>query len=122
MRDASGAEVCGVIEACGFHGAILLSALQLESCQSIHKLGASIFGFLDAPSVAGSGETTSCFFGPFTRLSEVCLSGLRVRTVIVSRVTRELLSVLRSVVEFEVACLRAALDVFLSVADEPERW
>ena len=68
-----------------------------------------------------SGETTSRLFCPFTLLSELCLSGERVRTVIVSRVTRELRSVRRSEVVVPLVCLRVEVEVFLSVAEEPDR-
>lgn len=77
-----------------------------------------------------TGVSTSRFLLPFTRLSDVGLRGLFVRTVTDSRVVRVVLSVLRSVaVEFVfvvvfVLGLRVCVVVaggFLSLP-EAERW
>jgi hypothetical protein len=80
--------------------------------------GASDFPSFSSSPVAGSGDSCSRFLWPLTWFSDVCLSGLRVRTVIVSRVTREERSVLRSSVEPELVCLRDEVEGFLSIAEE----
>lgn len=82
---------------------------------------ASVLRGFSSESASGSVGSASRRLWPLTRLSVVCLRGLRVLTVIVSRVTREVRSVFRSIVELAVVCLRDEVEGFRSVAEELER-
>ena len=124
MRVPSGALVCGIIDAWGSHDTVTpISMIQIVSIHYKIPPGASSF-----PSVAlftSSDLGLSVSRGrldPLTRLSELCLSGERVRTVTVSRVTREVRSVRLSSVDVPDICLRDEVEVLRSVAAEPERW